>query len=45
MPDRKKLNNQDPKSLNQINNPWSNNDLLPEEELVLLKKKIEKTEK
>ena len=42
VPDRKKLNDQNPKSLNQINNPWSNKDLLPEEELVLYKKKLEK---
>ena len=45
VPDRKKLNNQDPKSLNQINNPWSNKDLLPEEELILYKKKLEEVEK
>ena len=40
--DRKKLNNLDPQSLNQNLNPWSNSDLLPEEELVLLKRKLEK---
>ena len=40
--DRKKLNNLDPQSLNQNLNLWSNNDLLPEEELVLLKKELEK---
>ena len=38
VPDRKKLNDQDPQSLDQSENPWSNKDLLPEEELVLLKK-------
>ena len=40
--DRKKLNNLDPQSLNQNLNPWSNSNLLPEEELVLLKRKLEK---
>ena len=45
MPDRKKLNNQNPESLTQIDNPWSNNDLLPEEELVLYKQKFEKIKK
>ena len=40
--DRKKLNNLDAQSLNQSVNPWSNSDLLPEEELALLKKKLGK---
>ena len=40
--DRKKYNNTDVEVLNQSNNPWSNSDLLPEEELVLLKKKLGK---
>ena len=40
--DRKKLNNLDSQALNQKMNPWSNSNLLPEEELVLLKKKLEK---
>ena len=38
VPDRKKLNNSDPQCLNQDVNPWSNAQLLPEEELVILKK-------
>ena len=42
VPDRKKLNNLDAQSLNQSVNPWSNSDLLPEEELTLLKKKLGK---
>ena len=42
VPDRKKLNNLDSQTLNQNMNPWSNSNLLPEEELVLLKKKLEK---
>ena len=41
-PDRKKLNNSESQALNQSMNPWSNSDLLPEEELVLLRKKLEK---
>ena len=40
--DRKKYNNTDVEVLNQSNNPWSNSDLLPEEELALLKKKLGK---
>ena len=40
--DRKKLNNLDSQALNQKMNPWSSSNLLPEEELVLLKKKLEK---
>ena len=40
--DRKKLNNTNVSILNQSNNPWSNTDLLPEEELILLKKKLGK---
>lgn len=40
--DRKKYDNTEVSILNQSNNPWSNSDLLPEEELVLLKKKLEK---
>ena len=40
--DRKKLNNLYLQALNQNMNPWSNSNLLPEEELVLLKKKLEK---
>ena len=43
--DRKKLNNQDVQNLKQNNNPWSNKDLLPEEELLLNQKKLEKIEK
>ena len=39
--DRKKLNDQESKSLNQKNNQWSNKDLLPEEELILYHKKLE----
>ena len=45
VPDRKKLNNQEVQDLKQNNNPWSNKDLLPEEELVLYQKKLEKFEK
>ena len=45
MPDRKRLNNQDSQNLNQSNNSWSNKDLLPEEELVLCQKKLEKVKK
>ena len=45
VPDRKRLNNQDSQNLNQSNNPWSNKDLLPEEELVLCQKKLEKVKK
>ena len=40
--DRKKLNNLYLQALNQNMNPWSNSNLLPEEKLVLLKKKLEK---
>ena len=39
-PDRKKYDNTDAIFHNQSNNPWSNNNLLPEEELVLLQKKL-----
>ena len=42
VPDRKKLDNLNSLALNQKMNPWSNSDLLPEEELVILKKKLEK---
>ena len=41
VPDRKKYDNTDAIFHNQSKNPWSNNSLLPEEELVLLKKKLE----
>ena len=40
--DRKKLNNTETSVLNQNDNPWSNNELLPEEELMLLKKELKK---
>ena len=40
--DRKKLNNLYLQALNQNMNPCSNSNLLPEEELVLLKKKLGK---
>jgi len=40
--DRKKLNNLYLQALNQNMNPWPNSNLLPEEELVLLKKKLGK---
>ena len=43
-PDRKKYNNTDAIFHDQSDNPWSNTNLLPEEELVLLKKKL-KSEK
>ena len=43
--DRKTLNNQDSKNPNQANNPWSNKDLLPEEELAICQKEIEKMRK
>jgi len=43
--DRKTLNNQDSKNPNQVNNPWSNKDLLPEEELAICQKAIEKMKK
>lgn len=43
--DRKKLNNQDPQNLDQSNNPWSNKNLLPEEEQILCQQKLEKAEK
>ena len=39
-PDRKKYNNTDAIFHDQSNNPWSNTSILPEEELVLLKKKL-----
>jgi len=38
VPDRKKLNNLDSQTLKQNTNPWSNTNLLPEEELEILKK-------
>ena len=41
-PDRKKYNNTGAIFHNQSSNPWSNTDLLPEEELILLKKKLGK---
>ena len=41
-PDALKLNNKPSPNLNESKNPWSNSDLLPEEELVLLKRKLEK---
>ena len=44
VPDRKKLNNLISKSLNQEVNPWSNSELLPEQELVLSQKKIKQYE-
>ena len=37
---RKKYNNTDAIFHDQSNNPWSNTNLLPEEELVLLQKKL-----
>jgi len=40
-PDRKKYDNTDAIFHDQSNNPWSNTNILPEEELVLLKKKLE----
>ena len=40
--DRKKYDNTEVSIIHQSNNPWTNSDLLPEEELVLLKKKLEK---
>ena len=39
VPDRKKLNNLEYQAPNQNMNPWSNSNLLPEEELEILKKK------
>ena len=39
VPDRKKLHNLDSQAPNQNMNPWSNSNLLPEEELEILKKK------
>ena len=45
VPDRKQLNNQDSKTPTQISNPWSNKDLLPEEELALCQKEIDKIKK
>ena len=39
--DRKKYDNTDAIFHDQSKNPWSNSSLLPEEELVLLKKKLE----
>jgi SAM-dependent methyltransferase len=44
VPDRKKLNNLISKSLNQEVNPWSNSELLPEQELVLSQKKLKQFE-
>ena len=43
--DRKKLNNMNPKSLNQTTNPWSNKDILPEEAAAVHEKKLEIAEK
>ena len=43
--DRKKLDNTKSETLNQSSNPWSNKNYLPEEELVLYQKEIEKIEK
>jgi len=40
--DRKKYDNTEVSIIDQSNNPWTNSDLLPEEELVLLKKKLRK---
>ena len=40
-PDRKKYDKTDAIFHDQSNNPWSNTNMLPEEELVLLKKKLE----
>ena len=40
--DRKKYDNTEVSIIDQSNNPWTNSDLLPEEELVLLKKKLGK---
>ena len=42
VPDRKKYDNTNIEVLNQNNNPWSNSELLPEEELALIKKKLGK---
>ena len=42
VPDRKKYNDTDIEVLNQNNNPWSNSELLPEEELAIIKKKLGK---
>ena len=39
--DRKKYDNTDAIFHDQSKNPWANSSLLPEEELVLLKKKLE----
>ena len=39
VPDRKKLHNLESQAPNQNMNPWSNSNLLPEEELEILKKK------
>ena len=44
VPDRKKLNNIISQGLNQEVNPWSNSELLPEQELVLSQKKLKKFE-
>ena len=44
VPDRKKLNNLISESLNQEFNPWSNSELLPEQELVLSQKKLKQFE-
>ena len=43
--DRKKLNNQDSDTPTQSSNPWSNKDLLPEEELALCQKELNKIKK
>jgi len=44
-PEALKLDNQPLPGLNESKNPWSSEDLLPEEELVLYQKKLEKVEK
>ena len=44
-PDRKKMNNQNIEKFNESENKWSNKEYLPNEELVLLKLKIEKYKK
>ena len=45
VPDRKKMNNQNVEKFNESENKWSNKEYLPNEELVLLKQKIEKYHK
>ena len=45
VPDRKKMNNQNVEKFNESENKWSNKEYLPNEELVLLKQKIEKYDK